>query len=229
MIVTGRESRRITEGRKVQHRLPRSRVCPEIEAVVPISIREPNEALGYDPFGRPRTETKVQCYVRVCARRMETVSAVRPEDITAEGYPHFDDFCAEWPEPTELTWVMVFELEPIHLPRLLTSRVIAGRQGNYVTNAYRALPDEPEAIDPFTQREFSRAGRERDFLRLQERRSIRAKLPFEVRLRALVAEARERHIDIRSELRAIKRWRDPKARERQLIRIQEKLEWSVAV
>lgn len=224
MIVSAREARAIARGAKCQHRLPRARRAPEVGRTVPISFRHANEALGYDAYGQPRTELERVCEIEVCERFMVTCGVVSADDIEAEGYRDLDDFQDFWPRQTELVWVIRFTVRHSEPVRLLSGRVIAGRQGDYVSHGYRALRDELPAVDVFTQEEFSRQGRARDIMRELDRRDRRNELPFAVRLRALETEARRRHIDIRDELRAIRRWSNRKAQERQLELIAHKLD-----
>jgi len=228
VIVLRYEAKRIYEGRKERHRLALHRKPPEPGRVVPITYREPNEALGYTRAGTPRLEANLLCYIRVTSCDREMVSSVTADSITAEGYPHFDDFVDDWPNPDVLTWVIGFHLEPVHRNRLLSNRIIAGHQGNYVTSSIRALEDAGEAVDPLTQAEYAEQGRERDLARFAAARGERAQLPFELRLASLRDEARRRHIDVRDELRAIERWRDPAAREKQLAKMRAKLDHPLA-
>jgi hypothetical protein len=228
VIVSEREAKRIFEGRKRQHRLPLHRRAPEPGNLIPVTFRRPNEALGYDAYGHPREEPIRACHIRITERWETAVGKVTASDLVDEGFRDIDEYRDFWPNMSVHVWVIRFHVEQRDEARLLSARVVAGRQGSYVTNVARALPDEPEAVDPFTQQQFSDAARERDLQRELERRDLRNRLPFALRLRAAELEARRRHIDIRDELRAINRWSDPKAREKQLTRIVSKLDTPVA-
>jgi len=226
LIVSSRDAKRIADGRKVQHRVSRSLRAPLPEVTVPITYREPNEALGFTSEGLPRSEPIRACRVLVTARWTTTLATLTDSDAEAEGYTDADELRLELGEPPAETkfWVIRFCLDETHIPRLLTSAVVAGRQGAYVDHPMRALPDEPEAVDSVTQTQLTEAAHYRD-AEFRERRwnAIRL-LSFDMQLHLLRKEAWRRHIDIRDELRAIDRWRNDRAREKQLEAIRRKLE-----
>jgi hypothetical protein len=227
VIVSRREAARIEGGRKIQHRVPRHRRRVEVGETIPITTRVPNAGLGY-VNGEPKLEPTLVCRVRVVAVAEQAVQAASEADAKAEGYRHRRELLEAWdtgsgdrPLPT---WVFRFDVIREERPRFL-ARVVAGRVADYVDNPARGcLPDEPEAVDEATVRRFSLVGRARHRDRERERREIRAKLDFDGQVRALAAEARARHIDVRDELRAIERWNNPEARERQLDRLRRKVE-----
>lgn len=196
MIVDRAEAERIYTHRENELVIPKGRRVPGMNSVVPIGYREPNPALGYDAFGEPRRQVIRVCYI-----------------IVLEVW---------WDEEERGTKIR-FVMDPRHKPRLLSSAILAGRQGAYVDHPARALSDEPEAVDPFFQDRLTREARERDELREANRRQARNDLPFGDQLILLESEARSRYVDIRSELRAARRFRKPA----QLIAIRRKLDRDV--
>ena len=125
-------------------------------------------------------------------------------------------------------WVVRFRVNHEHRPRFLSKGVVAGHQSDYVEVHARALPDEPEAVDDDALRRFTAEARSGDRARASDRRREWCSLPFDQSLAAYVREARSRHIDIRSELRAIIRWTDQDARLRQLEAIRRKVDGVLA-
>jgi hypothetical protein len=230
VIVDRRDARRIFEGRKVQHRVLRDRKCPLVGESVPISFREPNPSMGYEEDGTPKLEAVRICHINVLERWETTLYGATNPDAEAEGYKDRDELIAEWGSPGfDLdVWVFRFELDPRHRPRLLSSGIIAGRQGAYVESRMRALPDEPEAVDFFAQEEITAAAHDRARAAEERRREERSSLSFHDQLAELEAEARARYVDIRSELRAIERWGNAAAQKQQLERIRQKLETPLA-
>lgn len=228
MIVTAQEARRIASGRKTEHRIRRTRRPPDIGAVIPISYRTPNTFLGYEPDGTPRTETKLACRVRVDYVRPGELHEVTKDDARLEGYRSVALLMAAWGDPEDETrvWIIGFTVLAEDRPRLMTptSRIIAGRQGDYVDTPARAMRDEPEAVDEATVNRFVHEARDKEWERERLRRAERGELSFDEQVAAFTAEARRRHIDIRDELRAIRRWGDPIVCRKQLDSIRRKLE-----
>lgn len=199
------------------------------DTCVPITYREPNPALGYEKDGSPKEDTIRVCHVRVVERWETTIDAASEEDILAEGYSDREDYEADWgflPQDTPV-WVVRFELDPRDYPRLLSSGIIAGRQGPYVEHTARALPDEPEAVDEFTQSWITAEAGSRDREHIREARSIRADLPIEDQIMALAAEARARYVDVRDEMRVIDRY--PHRKAEMVARMRDKLEHLLVV
>ena len=217
MIVSAQDAKRISSGRKTQLRIPRHRRAPECDRVIPITYHEP-VAFSH------RTEPVTLCRVKILQRWESEVFAISESEVEAEGCETRDEFLEQWGRYNFDVWVLRFELDRRDRPRLLTSRIVAGRQGAYVDNPIRALPDEPEAVDAETLEWITREARYSDRRRERQRREERAELPFDQQLRALEQEAWSRHVCIRSELRAIRRWPDPEIRQKQLEIIRQKLE-----
>lgn len=86
------------------------------------------------------------------------------------------------------------------------------------------MREEPEAVDRETQTYLTTCARLRDERRYEQEIESRRRDSFAGQVEAYEALARARHIDIRSELRAIRRWRDPAARVKQLERIRLKVD-----
>lgn len=82
-------------------------------------------------------------------------------------------------------------------------------EGAYTSSPMAALSNEPEAVDDDTLRQETKRARERDEMRKRaafaELRRRQAELPPEARLAELRRFARERGVDIRSELKVIER------------------------
>jgi hypothetical protein len=189
---------------------------------VPVSYRAPNEALGFTAEGLPREDTIRVCRIKVKERWLTTLDEASDQDARDEGYADLDGLLGEY-ERGEF-WVIRFIRDDTHVPRLLAGAIVAGRQGAYVSEPHRALPDEPEAVDPDYQAELCEIAGERDAKYREQRWKLIAVMPFDYQLQVLRQEAWKRHIDIRSELRAIDRWRAPEARAKQLESIRRKLE-----
>jgi hypothetical protein len=217
VIVSEIDAEQIAEGRTTQLRLPVSRRAPDPGRVVPITFRERVE------FSHRMIAVRV-CYVTVIAVWRTRLYHVTDEEARGCGYADRAEMLDLWDRQDQPVWALKFERNFNHRPRLLSGRVIAGMQGGYVDHAKRALPDEPEAVDELTQRRLTNEGRSRSREHRKTTWRERAELPFDEQLRGFVVEARSRHVDIRSEVRAIERWRDPRARQKQLDRIRAKLE-----
>lgn len=170
------------------------------------------------------------CYIVVLAKWRTRLYHVTDDEARECGWHDRGEMLDAWDRKDQVVWAVKFKLDETHRPRLLSDRVIAGRQGNYVDNRKRALPDEPEAVDQLTERWLVKQARERFCEHRKAMWRERAELPFDEQLWGLSIEARSRHIDIRDELRAIERWRNaPAARATQLARIRAKLEHPVLV
>lgn len=86
-------------------------------------------------------------------------------------------------------WVVGFRLDPSAPPRLLHRQSERG----YTTTPREAVPDEPEAVDAFTQARITRAANERqDAARATLRRNARAALEQDLRELSPRLEAVER-------------------------------------
>lgn len=211
MIVSEQAARRIVGERKTQHRLPRSFVAPARQ-IMPVKVRRTNPHLGYVD-GEPKTELVTVCMVRVMAVDAGFLSQVDEQAAKAEGFKSVDEFLADWEarhdfvKPDRPVWVVYFELDRTCKPRYLSERVIAGQQGDYVTNPHRALPDEAEAIDEYTLERFVKENKLKDDKRRKLRAVDVAALPVDQQISVLTVEARSRYIDVRDELRAIRRYR----------------------
>lgn len=117
----------------------------------------------------------------------------------------------------------------ITVVRFLSRCVVAGRQGDYTDDPHRALPDEPEAVGDDWLRRFAETARITDAARRSARVDQRHLLSEAEQVRVYERLARERHIDVRDELRAYRRWSDPEARARTLARLRDKVERGEAV
>jgi hypothetical protein len=113
---------------------------------------------------------------------------------------------------------------PLVSGRYLSSVVIAGRQGDYTDDPHRALPDEPEAVSEEWLWRFTTVARAVDAARRQDEIEQRHLLGFDEQVRLYESIARDRHIDVRDDLRAIRRFNDPEARLKALARLREKVE-----
>lgn len=188
-----------------------------------MSVREPNPALGYKRDGGVRLDCVRYCRVQVLSCSAAMLSDATERDAHLEGYRDLADLREDWGAGDQPVWVMRFRLDVSHEPRFLSERVVAGKQSDYVEVPARGLRHEPEAVDEDTQTLITLRAAQRDRARFEQRREEIKALGFDARLASLVAEARARHIDIRSELRAIASWQDQGARERQLEQIARKL------
>lgn len=222
VILSAIDARRIAEGRKTQLRLPAPRRAPDPGSVVPITFHEQVE------FSHRQVAVRA-CHVFIVERWRTRLYLVTEDEAIACGHHHRDEMLDVWERRDQVVWALRFELRDAHRPRLLSSQVIAGRQGAYVDNAQRALPDEPEAVDRQSQSRITEEANALDYHRRVKLWRERAELPFVEQLSGLKEEARARHIDIRSELRAIEKWTGSEARRRQLQRIREKLEHPMLV
>lgn len=222
---SAQEARRIAGGRKVQHRFPRSRAVPDPLAILPVTFSEPAPALGFQENGEPREASVRACYIRVLGIREGTLGDATDQDARAEGWRSRVELMDAWDWAPGMTpvWVMTFEVDRTDRPRWLSRAVVAGRQGAYVDNPYRALPDEGEAVDDATLERLTAEARERDAMRAARARQALRQAPLAVQVRTYEREARARHIDIRDELRALRRWKQKSAQERQLERIRARL------
>lgn len=218
-------------GRKGQHRIAWRRRPPQQDAIIPITHRELNPALGYQRDGSPRTEAIRNCRVRVLSVGIQTLAEATGDDARREGYSGLAELLAAWGDPERpeavRTWVIRWEVVPEEVRRYLSREVVAGRQGDYTEVQARGLPREPEAVDSDTLERYARDARERAEERDLDHRRKLEELPLERELKVLEAEARNRHIDVRDEVRALRRWTDPAARERQLERLRSKV-WARA-
>jgi len=228
MLLSPRDARRVWAGRKVQHRLPRARTPPDEGRSVPISYRRPCPALGYTREGTPKLETVMAC--RVIILRVEAADTRDALDADArdEGYHSLADLIAEH-GPDGRVWVIRMIVDESETPRLLSREVVAGRQGDYTDNPHRALLGEMEAVDAATLDLFTAQARERDLERRQERHRELGLMPFQDQVRELASLAKQRRVDVRDELRAIRRWGDPRVCQPQLDSMRAKLGVSTRV
>jgi len=203
-------------GRKVQMRLARHRKAPPVGATVPISYRRPCEALG-----RTRSETVRLCWVRVTQVAEQNTSEATAQDAYDEGYRSLEELRDEHSGPV---WVIRFEAIVTETPRLLAREVIAGRQGGYTEEPGSAMHGEPEAVDEISQDILTDRANERDVRRARKRVATVGLLGIDDQVRVLTELARVRHVDVRSELRAIRRWvGNPSAQRTQLENLRAKL------
>lgn len=227
MIVTRREAHRIARGKKQQHRIRWDQATPRVGKLLPITFRRPNPDLGYQPDGSPRLEPILACRVRIVHVRSQQLQHASERDAQAEGYRSTYELAEAWGHPQEpvQTQIIEFEVDHSERPRYLSLGVIAGRTGDYVEHTARALPHEGEAVPGDYQDELVKAASKRDVWRELDRRAARRALAPEDELEALIAEARERHVDIRNDVRAVRRWWDnPRARDEQIDVIRRKIE-----
>lgn len=219
MILTRPEAKRIACGRKTQHRFPIERFAPAPQDTIPISYREPAPLTG-------RLVVLEACRVQILSVTARQLDDATETDAQAEGFSCRNELLAAWGSPRRPipVWLIRFRLDPAAKPRLLSLRVVAGHQGDYTDNPARALPDEPEAVDEDTLRLLTEDARRRDAQRGEAAQDERHGLSLEQQVRAYERLASLHHIDIRSELRAIHRWRDPSARAKQLEKIRQKVD-----
>lgn len=185
---------------------------------MPVSYRQACPALGPD-----RTETFRACRIQIMVVVEADNADASEADARAEGYASLEELHAAHPLE-QRSWVIRFGV--IHDEvRLLTRDIIPGKQGPY-TDVHANAMDELEAVDDDYLDLFAKRARDREYERQQERRRALGELSFDEELDILTREARERHIDIRDELRAIRRWADHTARKLQLTRIRTKLGYS---
>lgn len=214
MVTTQREARRILAGRKVQLRLAGSRKPPAVGATIPIGYRRPCEAL------HGRMEIVRLCRVRVLSVNEVNVSEATAQDASDEGYRSLEELLAEH---SGQTWVIRIENITGETPRFLTREVIAGRQGGYTDDPRSAMDDEPEAVDELFQEVLTVRARERQARRWREYSDELKRSPVDDQIMILTSIARDRHIDVRDELRALGRWTNPAARATQLTKLRIKL------
>lgn len=210
MLVTKREAHRIAQGRKTTHRIPRSKVPPAGHKTVPVQFRQPNPALGYID-GEPKLELLTRCYVHITDVAPGHVLDVDHQAALDEGFPTSIDFQKDWEARYGRVvnmWVITFSLDHTYRPRFLSRNVVPGKQSDYVRDPAVALTGEPEAVPEEVLVSYAAEAHRRDRERQAEGRALLRQMGKESRLAALEAEARLRHIDIRNELRVIKRYGD---------------------
>ena len=164
------------------------------------------------------------CYVSVLRTWETTLHAITLEEARAEGHQSIHMALRALGEKDRPLIAIEFELQRRHIPRLLSSMVVAGKQGAYVDNPARAMADEPEAVDAVTQKAITEEAWKAGARLEEEHRAVVEELPHEVAIEVLKVEARRRYIDIRDELRAYERWASPEAKARQVQVINRKLE-----
>lgn len=174
--------------------------------MVPVCIRKPNPALGYDRDGREKTEVVRVCDVTIIRVTLEPLEAATPEDATSEGFRSLDDLLEAYGGVEGLWHVLSIVLDPALRPRFLSRAVVAGRRGDYTESSARGLIREPEAVDIFTQERISEEAARQAAERKRLMRLAQGRMSPAEEAEALYREARERHIDVRDEMRAVRRW-----------------------
>jgi hypothetical protein len=165
------------------------------------------------------------CYVHVVEVVPSIIGEVTLAEVTLEGYRSRDALLSEWPDESTPVWVISFQVDPTYIPRYLSLGVVAGRQGDYTENASRCLdPEAGEAVGAGELAAFAREARLRHEVRIHGAREALKGLTIREQVEILKAEAHARHIDIRDQVRQIKRYGDrPDVVERQLSRMRQKL------
>ena len=122
-------------------------------------------------------------------------------------------------------WVLSFDVDHSYIPRYLSLTFVAGRQGDYTENAARCLdPEAGEAVGVEELARYAREARLRHETRIHGAREAWKNLTVPEQIELLKAEARARHIDVRDQVRQIRRYADRRdIVNRQLARIREKL------
>lgn len=131
---------------------------------------------GPDPAPRPpyrqgqsvkvlRRSRVPACRVKIQAVWQQPLDQVNDEQARREGHKSASQFRDWWQEryhgaPYQQLWVLEFELDGSHRPRLLAGR--HGDQHGYTESTFNALKDEPEAVPEGWQRQVAQAAYERD-------------------------------------------------------------------
>lgn len=223
VIVTRQVARRIAAGRQTQIRLAGARRSPAVLANIPVSYRVPCQ------HGLRKMDTLTACRVVVLDAREQRLLDASDEDAKAEGYRDRRQLVAAWGGSGRNPRLLLvrFTLDTTEQPRYLSRAVVAGRQGAYTSNQHQALPDEPEAVSDEVLDEFTAQARARDAHRRTNVKRMVEQMTLEQQVTFYELEARKRHIDIRSELRAFWRWTDPELRRKQLDAIRRAVEPSL--
>jgi hypothetical protein len=218
MLVSTSAATRIARSRQCQHRIPQHRVAPARQQRVPITTRR----LNADTLV---VEAVTVCYVTVIEVVPSIIGEITAAEARLEGYKSRAAFLAEWQDETLPVWVLSLDVDHAAVPRYLSLGIVAGRQGDYTNNAARSLdPEAGEAVDVEDLAAYAREARLRHETRIHGEREAWKKLTVSEQVELLKAEAHARHVDIRDQLRQIKRYPDRSdIVNRQLTRIREKL------
>lgn len=242
MIVTEKEARRIYGGRKTEHRIPRRRVAPARHAAVSVQYRQANPNLGYID-GEPMVETVTLCRATITDVAEGLLADADDGAAQREGCRSVDELLGIWAashgpaSPGERVWVLTLELDREQRPRFLSSGVIAGLRGDYTTSGHASVDYEEvvlpggrrkrvpvEAVDEFTLDRFARDARDRHRDALAMAGSAIAQLEPHQQTRQLAELARRRAIDVRDELRQVRRYgHRPDVVDHQLAQIRARL------
>lgn len=231
MIVPAEIARQLVAGRITQVRIPINSPTRRFKLGEPASV-QPHRVFylateGTDRSVRYTTVDRNIGQVVITDVHRSTLGNLTPDDLRREGYPSRDSLLEQWKEhgrPTALdaaVWVLTVRPhgDPVRL--LAHSASQAGdpdrypedrRDGehhddehDYATSRYRAIPDEPEAVDPdrLDKAWAEHAERRRQKAREQEERRRKARsLARRARELALnpavdpaTVEALEQHLD----------------------------------
>lgn len=155
----------------------------------PRTWEDPKHAKGLE------TIQEAVCRIRVTEAELRPVGSVTYREGKRAGYANLDLFRAAFDVPN--VWVAEFELvrddDPVRL---------LAKGGGYTTTPALAI-DELEAVSAATQREQTKEAHTFDDLRAKKRRETWARESTLQRYAMLVADARNRHIDISAHERVI--------------------------
>lgn len=211
----------IVRGEKTRHSVPYRREPAVVSgrSYVAQTVKIEGDKRSYRTFAQ----------IKVVRRPFEQLlHEVTEDEAQAEGFPDRGAFFKWWRETHERVeapaseaepvaripiWVVTFELDKSHQPRLLHKKPHRG----YTTNPHEALRDEPEAVDELTLKVFAQdnRGRHKAFTEGTLSESLAEQKSLEGGLRFLREQARTRGVNISSAERVI---------ERQLKAIQQKIE-----
>lgn len=208
----------IVRGEKTRHSVPYRR-----EPAVQRGRSYVAQTLKFDKEGKRSHRDFAQ--IKVLGVREQLLREVTDEEAQAEGFPNRGAFFRWWRETHERVeapasedepitripiWVVTFELDRSHHPRLLHKKPHRG----YTSNPHEALRDEPEAVDEVTLKAFAREnrGRHKAFTQGTISETLAEQKSLEEKLRFLREQARTRGVNISSAERVIKRQLDEIAR-----------------
>lgn len=165
---------------------------------------------------KPRKEGEVKCHITVVELQPALLHEINPVQAMAEGWKTRADFWRNWweryhegpglpgnPEWPILipVWVIHFELDPTHRPRLLA-------RGNGYTESPEEAVDperEGEAVEKEWDAQFRLEVEQGQALAAERARDRRERHELDQRLQRALDDARLRGVDVSSPLRVIER------------------------
>lgn len=223
MRFTPEHGRAILRGDKTTHRIPSHKTCPQPGDLTPLhyhhALKDSDGTAQIGQDGRQQYTYSTGVQLRVLDVYAERLEDITDESAQAEGFANFGEFLDYWEDKygpltdrrmSSLVWVIRFKPEGQDAYHFLS------QDGGYTTSTHRAVPEEPEAIDPDTIKDLpaSLEARQRWHLDQARKEAQASRLSIAQRVAYEIEAAKAAGIDIRDDMRVIQRRLDAIANRR---------------